>query len=117
MESCNEIFAEVSSLPAGVPNSLTESGDEVARLLVESPDVDALSYTGSTRVGRLIMAEGAKQLKRISLAHGVPAAGRPGHHLQRPVLHDRQPHPGPAVDRRGASGTPEQVDLRGQGRP
>jgi acyl-CoA reductase-like NAD-dependent aldehyde dehydrogenase len=66
----HEILAEVSSLPAGVLNSLTESGDEVARLLVESPDVDALSYTGSTRVGRLIMAEGAKQLKRISLELG-----------------------------------------------
>jgi betaine-aldehyde dehydrogenase len=66
----HEILAGVSSLPAGVLNSLTESGDEVARLLVESPDVDALSYTGSTRVGRLIMAEGAKQLKRISLELG-----------------------------------------------
>ena len=66
----HEIFAEVSSLPAGVLNSLTEAGDEVSRLLVESPDVDALSYTGSTRVGRLIMAEAAKQLKRISLELG-----------------------------------------------
>jgi acyl-CoA reductase-like NAD-dependent aldehyde dehydrogenase len=66
----HEILAGVSSLPPGVLNSLTESGDEVSRLLVESPDVDALSYTGSTRVGRLIMAEGAKHLKRISLELG-----------------------------------------------
>jgi acyl-CoA reductase-like NAD-dependent aldehyde dehydrogenase len=66
----HEVLADVGSLPAGVLNSLTESGDEVSRLLVESPDVDAVSYTGSTRVGRLIMAEGAKQLKRISLELG-----------------------------------------------
>src|SRR2546425_4759604 len=66
----HEILSEVAGLPAGVLSSLTESGDEVARLLVESPDVDALSYTGSTRVGRLIMAEGAKRLKRISLELG-----------------------------------------------
>jgi acyl-CoA reductase-like NAD-dependent aldehyde dehydrogenase len=66
----HEILADVGSLPPGVLNSLTESGDEVSRLLVESHDVDALSYTGSTRVGRLILAEGAKHLKRISLELG-----------------------------------------------
>ncbi len=42
----------------------------MARLLVTSPDVNVISYTGSTRVDRLIMAEGAKQLKRISLELG-----------------------------------------------
>jgi acyl-CoA reductase-like NAD-dependent aldehyde dehydrogenase len=66
----HEIFAGARSLPAGVLNSLTETGDDVSRLLVESPDVDALSYTGSTRVGRLIMAEAAKRLKRVSLELG-----------------------------------------------
>jgi betaine-aldehyde dehydrogenase len=66
----HEIFAETPGLPAGVLNSLTESSDEVARLLVASPDIDALSYTGSTRVGRLIMAEAAKTLKRVSLELG-----------------------------------------------
>jgi acyl-CoA reductase-like NAD-dependent aldehyde dehydrogenase len=66
----HEIYAETPDLPAGVLNSLTESGDDVARLLVSSPDVDAVSYTGSTHVGRLIMSEAGKTLKRLSLELG-----------------------------------------------
>ncbi len=66
----HEILADAKSLPAGVLNSLTESADEVSRLLVTSADVDAISYTGSTRVGRMIMTEGAERLKRISLELG-----------------------------------------------
>src|SRR5438132_4467349 len=66
----HEILSEVAGLPAGVLNSLTESGDEVARFLVSSKDVDVLSYTGSTRVGRQIMAGAAATLKRLSLELG-----------------------------------------------
>ncbi len=66
----HEIFADTPDLPAGVLNSLTESGDDVARLLVSSPEVEVVSYTGSTRVGRAIMAEGGKNLKRLSLELG-----------------------------------------------
>jgi betaine-aldehyde dehydrogenase len=66
----HQVLADVDSLPAGVLNSLTESGDEVARFLVSSPDVDALSYTGSTKVGRAIMAGAAGTLKRLSLELG-----------------------------------------------
>jgi betaine-aldehyde dehydrogenase len=66
----HEIYAETPDLPAGVLNSLTESGDDLARLLVSSPDVDAVSYTGSTQVGRLIMSEAGKTLKRLSLELG-----------------------------------------------
>ncbi len=65
-----EILSEVAGLPAGVLNSLTESGDEVARFLVSSKDIDVLSYTGSTRVGRQIMAGAAVTLKRLSLELG-----------------------------------------------
>src|SRR6266700_3209301 len=66
----HEILSEVAALPAGVLNSLTESGDEVARFLVSSKDIDVLSYTGSTRVGRQIMADAAMTLKRLSLELG-----------------------------------------------
>ena len=66
----HEILSEVAGLPAGVLNSLTESGDEVARFLVSSKDIDVLSYTGSTRVGRQIMADAAVTLKRLSLELG-----------------------------------------------
>lgn len=66
----HEIFAELPSLPSGVLSSLTESGSALARLLVSSSEVDVLSYTGSTKVGRQIMANAAPNLKRLSLELG-----------------------------------------------
>jgi len=54
----------------GVVNIFTESGNDGAPLLVASPDVDVINYTGSTKVGRLIAAESAKTLKRVTLELG-----------------------------------------------
>ncbi len=65
-----EAIAATRSLPKGVVNIFTESGNEGAPLLVASPDVDVISYTGSTKVGRLIAAQAAATLKRISLELG-----------------------------------------------
>jgi betaine-aldehyde dehydrogenase len=65
-----EILTECPSLPAGVLNVFTESGSDGAKLLVSSPDVAALSYTGSTTVGRQIMADAGSTLKRLSLELG-----------------------------------------------
>jgi acyl-CoA reductase-like NAD-dependent aldehyde dehydrogenase len=66
----HRILAEAPSLPSGVLNSLTETGDTLSRLLVDSPEVDVLSYTGSTRVARVIMANAAPRLKRLSFELG-----------------------------------------------
>ncbi|WP_030184593.1 aldehyde dehydrogenase family protein [Streptomyces sp. NRRL S-813] len=70
----NALFAEAvaatKSLPAGVVNILTEADNEVAPLLVESPDIDVISYTGSTHVGRAIAAAAAPTLKRLNLELG-----------------------------------------------
>ncbi|MBM7516881.1 aldehyde dehydrogenase family protein [Nocardioides nitrophenolicus] len=66
----HQLFADTPDLPAGVVNSVTESGSALAELLVSSPDVDVVSYTGSTRVGRIIMAGAAARLKRVSLELG-----------------------------------------------
>ncbi len=66
----SEVVAATSSLPAGVVNIFTESGNEGAPLLVSSADVDVLSYTGSTAVGRKIMEQAAPTLKRLSLELG-----------------------------------------------
>ncbi|MBM4588931.1 aldehyde dehydrogenase family protein [Rhodococcus hoagii] len=65
-----ELLAECPSLPAGVLNIFTESGSDGAKLLVSSPEVNAVSYTGSTAVGRQIMAAGGATLKRLSLELG-----------------------------------------------
>ncbi|WP_433579495.1 aldehyde dehydrogenase family protein [Nocardia brasiliensis] len=66
----SEVIAATESLPAGVLNSFTESGNTGAPLLVSSPEVDVVSYTGSTLVGRVIMAAAARTLKPLSLELG-----------------------------------------------
>lgn len=73
----NAMFAEAvaatASLPPGVLNVVTETGSIAASMLVDSPDVNMISYTGSTRVGRIIAANGAKTLKRLNLELGGKA--------------------------------------------
>lgn len=66
----SELVAQTQSLPAGVLNVFTESGNDGAPLLISSPDVDVVSYTGSTAVGRAIMANAAPTLKPLSLELG-----------------------------------------------
>ena len=65
-----EAVAATGSLPKGVVNVFTEAGNEGAPLLVESPDVDVINYTGSTKVGRQVAEKGAHTLKRICLELG-----------------------------------------------
>lgn len=59
-----------TGLPPGVVNIITESGSEVAKFLVQSPDVPVISFTGSSHTGRTIAAEAAVRLKRIVLELG-----------------------------------------------
>jgi len=65
-----EAIAATESLPRGVVNIFTESGNEGAPRMVASPDVDVINYTGSTKVGRLIAAQAAPTLKRVTLELG-----------------------------------------------
>ena len=63
----SNIIAEVESLPRGVVNIFTESGNTGAPYLVAAPDVQVVSYTGSIAVGRIIVASSAPTLKRMNL--------------------------------------------------
>ncbi|MGY2117464.1 aldehyde dehydrogenase family protein [Nocardia gipuzkoensis] len=63
-----ELIAE--AMPAGVVNAFTESGNTGAPVLVSDPNSDVISYTGSTVVGRAIMAFAAPGLKPVSLELG-----------------------------------------------
>ena len=65
-----EAVAATGSLPKGVVNIFTEAGNEGAPLLVESPDVDVINYTGSTKVGRQVAEKSAQTLKRVCLELG-----------------------------------------------
>ena len=65
-----DVVSKAPSLPVGVVNMFTESGNTGAPFLVESADVDMVSFTGSIEVGRQIAAAGAKTLKRVNLELG-----------------------------------------------
>ncbi len=69
------VAAEETDIPAGVLNVVT-SADKVAvgEFLVADPRVDVISFTGSSPVGRLIMAQGAATLKRVFLELGGKSA-------------------------------------------
>ncbi len=67
-----EVVSEI--LPAGVVNIVTGSGPEAGAALVESPDVDMVSFTGSTAVGTAIYESGAKTMKRLLMELGGKGA-------------------------------------------
>ncbi|MEW6693490.1 MAG: NAD-dependent succinate-semialdehyde dehydrogenase [Pseudomonadota bacterium] len=62
-----------AGIPAGVLNVLTSDGPgsvEIGRVLCASPVVRHLSFTGSTEVGRILMAQSAPTVKKLSLELG-----------------------------------------------
>ena len=64
-----ELIAEVG-FPPGVVNVVTGFGDPAGKALVNHPEVDKISYTGSTVVGKSIVAAAAGNLKRVALELG-----------------------------------------------
>lgn len=59
-----------AGLPDGVVNILAGTGAEVGAPLVSHPLVEMVSFTGSTRVGKLTMASAANSLKKVSMELG-----------------------------------------------
>jgi acyl-CoA reductase-like NAD-dependent aldehyde dehydrogenase len=68
-----EIVEEVG-LPAGVFNLVTGFGPVVGEALVKHAEVDAISFTGSTRAGRRISELAAQTVKRVTLELGGKSA-------------------------------------------
>ncbi|WP_007510859.1 MULTISPECIES: aldehyde dehydrogenase family protein [Pseudofrankia] len=68
------LVAEKTDFPAGVVNVVTSSDHLVGEELVLSPEVDLISFTGSTVVGQRIMEKGAATLKRVFLELGGKSA-------------------------------------------
>ena len=64
-----KVFEE-AGLPPGVFNLLLAPGVDVARALVDHPDVRVLSFTGSTPTGRAIAEATARLNKKLSLEMG-----------------------------------------------
>src|SRR5687767_12831807 len=63
-------LAERVGIPAGVLNIVTGRPEAIGEALTSSAAVRKLSFTGSTRVGRLLLEKCAKTLKRVSLELG-----------------------------------------------
>lgn len=59
-----------AGVPAGVLNVVTGFGHVAGAALVEHPGVDKISFTGSTEVGKSIVAAAAGSLKRVTLELG-----------------------------------------------
>jgi len=59
-----------AGIPAGVLNVVTGTGAEAGAAIAGHPDVDKISFTGSTEVGKLLVKAAANNLKRLSLELG-----------------------------------------------
>ena len=71
------LFTEMideAGFPSGVFNLINGDGDGVGTHMSGHPDVDMISFTGSTRAGALISQNAAKDFKRISLELGGKGA-------------------------------------------
>lgn len=61
---------EEAGFPAGVVNIVPGFGPTAGQSLVDHPQVDKIAFTGSTVVGKSIMASASKTLKRVTLELG-----------------------------------------------
>ena len=67
------LFAEMideSGFPKGVFNLINGDGDGVGTHISSHPDIDMVSFTGSTRAGKLISKNAAETIKRVCLELG-----------------------------------------------
>ncbi|HEY9231778.1 MAG TPA: aldehyde dehydrogenase family protein, partial [Blastocatellia bacterium] len=68
-EICDEV-----GLPAGVFNLVTGLGPVIGEAIVVNPDVDMVSFTGSTGAGRRVSELAAQTVKRVALELGGKSA-------------------------------------------
>ena len=69
------IIDEHTDIPPGVVNVVTPSSVEASKLLTTDPRIDMVSFTGSSAVGREVMAAAGGTMKRILLECGGKSAG------------------------------------------
>lgn len=64
------VLAEQAGIPAGVLNIVTGSASAIGGALTASPIIRKLSFTGSTEIGRLLLAQSAPTVKKVSMELG-----------------------------------------------
>jgi aminomuconate-semialdehyde/2-hydroxymuconate-6-semialdehyde dehydrogenase len=63
-------LATQAGIPAGVLNILHGRGAQIGQLMVDHPEIKAISFTGGTATGRILGQSAAKQFKKTSLELG-----------------------------------------------
>ena len=91
--------------PPGVVNLVTGSSPEVGAALVDSPDVDMISFTGISVVGAKIFEAGGKTMKRLLWSWGKGRRARPGRRRP-PRTYATSPASGPSTPGRSARRPP-----------
>jgi aldehyde dehydrogenase (NAD+) len=61
---------EAAELPAGVANYVTGSGSELGNAITGHPDIEAVSFTGSTNVGWTVYNSATEDMKRVQTEMG-----------------------------------------------
>ena len=64
------VLAEQAGIPAGVIQVVTGKSSTIGDILTGDPRIHKLSFTGSTEVGRTLMAQCAPTIKKLSLELG-----------------------------------------------
>ena len=63
-------LAVQAGIPAGVFSTITGKASEIGGALTASPVVRKLSFTGSTEIGRVLLAQSAQTVKKVSMELG-----------------------------------------------
>ena len=63
-------ICEMAGFPKGVFNIITGDSEMIGKILCEHDLVKKITFTGSTRVGKILMAQSASTLKRLSFELG-----------------------------------------------
>lgn len=64
------VLAEMTGLPKGVVNVVTGDAKAIGGALTSSPIVRKITFTGSTRVGKILIEQSAATVKRVSMELG-----------------------------------------------
>src|SRR4029079_3074873 len=64
------VLAERAGLPNGVLNVVTGTASEIGSELTSNQTVRKISFTGSTQIGKTLMAQAAGTVKKVSLELG-----------------------------------------------
>jgi succinate-semialdehyde dehydrogenase/glutarate-semialdehyde dehydrogenase len=66
-------LAEMAGIPPGVINIVTGDPEEIGEEMTQNPKVRKITFTGSTRVGKLLITQSANTVKKLSLELGGSA--------------------------------------------